>query len=114
MSPRLTILEKSYRSISEREWQNHVHKVAVAYGWKYYHAPDNKPVNGRIQRVVAGFPDLVLVKGQRLIFAELKKEIGVLSDAQKDWLDSLQKTGVEVYVWRPSNMLEVKQILSAK
>lgn len=114
MATRLTILEKAYRSISEREWQNQVHKIAVSYGWKYYHAPDNKPINGRIQRVVAGFPDLVMVKGKRVLFAELKKETGVLSDAQKEWLDVLQNAGMETYVWRPSQVREVKQILSAK
>lgn len=114
MATRLSSEAKAWRAISEREWQNQVHRLAASLGWKYYHAPDNKPINGRIQKVVAGFPDLVMVKGSRLIFAELKKEIGQLSDAQKEWIAALEATGVEVYVWRPSQMREVQQILSAK
>lgn len=114
MAARLTNQDKAWRAISEREWQNQVHRLASSLGWKYYHAPDNKPINGRIQKVVAGFPDLVLVKDSRLIFAELKRELGQVSDSQKEWLAALEATGVEVYVWRPSQMREVQQILSKK
>lgn len=114
MAARLTSEDKAWRAISEREWQNQVHRLAASLGWKYYHAPDNKPINGRIQKIVAGFPDLVLVKGNRLMFAELKKEIGVLSAAQEEWIAALRATGVEVYVWRPSQVREVQRILAQK
>ena len=114
MAVRLTSQDKAWRAISEKDWQNQFGQMAMFLGWKYYHAPDNRPVHGRIQNVVAGFPDCVLVKGKRLIFAELKKETGVVSEAQQLWLDALTATGVEVYVWRPSQMREVQQILSDK
>lgn len=114
MTNRLTASDKALRAITEREWQNQVHRLALGLGWKYYHAPDNRPVNGRIQKVIAGFPDLVLVKGNRLIFAELKRELGVVSEAQDVWLDALRATGAECYIWRPSQMREVMEILSKK
>lgn len=114
MATRLSAAQKALREISEREWQNQVHRLALAKGWKYYHAPDNKPVNGRIQKVVAGFPDCVLVKGKRLIFAELKRENGKVSSEQTDWLVALAATGAECYVWRPSQAREVLEILSKK
>jgi len=88
--------------------------LAFSRGWKYYHAPDNKPINGRIQKVIPGFPDLVLVKENRLIFAELKKEVGRTTPEQDSWLAALKATGVEVYVWRPSQLPEVVQILDKK
>lgn len=111
---RLTAEEKALRAITEREWQSQVQRLASSLGWKFYHAPDNKPVNGRIQKVVAGFPDLVLVKAERLIFAELKREQGIVADAQMEWLEALKLTGAECYIWRPSNMREVRDTLSKK
>jgi hypothetical protein len=114
MAHRLSLADKTLRAISEKDWQKQFEQLALFLGWKYYHAPDNRPVNGRIQNVVAGFPDCVLVKGNRLIFAELKKETGVVSEAQQLWLDALAATGVEVYVWRPSQMREIRQILEQK
>jgi hypothetical protein len=88
--------------------------LAFSRGWKYYHAPDNKPINGRIQKVIPGFPDLVMVKDNRLIFAELKKEVGRTTPEQDSWLAALKVTGAEVYVWRPSQLPEVVQILQKK
>jgi hypothetical protein len=114
MATRLSSQDKAWRAISEKDWQNRVEQLALFLGWKYYHAPDNRPVHGRIQKIVAGFPDCVLVKGNRLIFAELKKEVGVVSEAQQLWMDALEATGAEVYVWRPSQMREVQQILGQK
>lgn len=112
MAARLSASDKALRAITERDWQNQVHRLAFSLGWKYYHAPDNRPVNGRIQKVVAGFPDLVLVKGERLIFAELKREQGIVAEAQTEWLAALAATGAECYVWRPSQMREVQEILA--
>lgn len=111
---RLTPAEKSLRAITEREWQSQVQRLASSLGWKFYHAPDNKPINGRIQKVVAGFPDLVLVKGDRLIFAELKRELGIVAEAQLEWLDALAATGAECYVWRPSDIRKVQDTLTKK
>jgi predicted type IV restriction endonuclease len=111
---RLTAEQKAWRAITEREWQSQVQRIASSLGWKFYHAPDNKPINGRIQKVVAGFPDLVLVKGDRLVFAELKRELGIVADAQLEWLAALTATGAECYVWRPSDMRKVHDTLTKK
>ena len=50
----------------------------------------------------AGFPDLVLVRKGRLLFVELKSEIGKVSPQQRKWLDDLDKAA-ETYVWRPED-----------
>jgi hypothetical protein len=109
---KLTEEQLVLRSISEREWQSHVCRIAQLKGWRYYHPPDNRPVNGRIQKVVSGFPDLCLIKNNRMVFAELKREMGIVSAEQEEWIDAIKKCGIEVYVWRPSNLHELVAILS--
>jgi hypothetical protein len=53
-----------------------------------------------------------LVRGERLLFAELKREKGKLSAEQEAWLEDLRRVpGVEVYVWRPGDMDEIAQVL---
>ena len=59
-----------------------------------------------------GFPDLVLVRNDRTVFAELKTDKGKLSVAQDGWLNLLRGTSNEVYLWRPSDMDDVLGILS--
>jgi hypothetical protein len=49
-----------------------------------------------------GWPDLVLVKGGRIIFAELKIHGNVLSEEQRKVRQALHQVG-EYYVWRPSD-----------
>ena len=57
--------------------------------------------------VLQASPDLCLVRGRRLIFAELKTEKGRLTPAQEAWLEAfkaLRSTApIEVYVWRPAD-----------
>ena len=108
---RLTPEQKALRLIKEKDWQKHVMEMAKANGWLFYHAPDNKPINGRVQNITAGFPDLVLIKPPFVIFAELKRETGKLSPAQENWLYLLKASGQEAYVWRPSQINEVLKLL---
>jgi len=85
-------------SISERELTGYVRDVARGFGWRRYHTWLSK-------HSPAGFPDEVLVRSGRLIFAELKSERGKLSDEQEAWLEELRAVpGVEVYLWRPADM----------
>lgn len=117
MSRRLTPQEVQLRSITENEWQSTVMNLATLLGWRSYHAPENRPVIGRsgaryVQNVRAGFPDLVLVREGRLIFAELKRETGKLGPGQDEWLAELDEVpGVESYLWRPRDLQVVHRIL---
>ncbi len=83
--------------VSERAFRQAILDLCRYTGWKYYfswtsiHSP-------------AGFPDLVLVRGSELIAAELKSERGRVTPAQQQWLDALSAAGVEVAVWRPSDL----------
>ena len=51
-----------------------------------------------------GFPDLVLVRGPRLLFRELKKEGGRLSEHQEQWRDALLDAGADWELWTPGQL----------
>ncbi len=116
MTARLTPHEVALRAILERDWQATVETLARAHGWKTYHPPDNRPVTSRsgsryVQNIRAGFPDLVLVRGPRLVAAELKRETEHPTPDQVAWLTALREAGAETYVWRPSDLTTVRTIL---
>ena len=78
----------------------HILKYAKAYGWRRFH------VRGNTRRLIqgdVGFPDLVLLRPPRLLFAELKVGHNQPSKQQQEWLDALARlpyTHVECYTWR--------------
>lgn len=81
--------------MNEKEFQGLVVDIARTLGWLVYHTFDSR-------RSEPGFPDLVMVRGQRVVFAELKADRGRLSEPQKEWLSRLTAApGVEAHLWRP-------------
>jgi hypothetical protein len=70
-----------------------VRNAAIALGWRVYHTHDSR-------KSEEGFPDLVLTRRTRLVFAELKSPTGKTTPAQDAWMDALRQTGQEVYLWR--------------
>ncbi len=95
------------RPVSEKSWMRTVTDAAKLLGWVCFHTYDSR-------RSEPGFPDLTLVKGDRLIFAELKTERGKLSPVQHLWLDMLGQTRAECYVWKPSQWDEVERVLKGE
>lgn len=62
-----------------------------------------------------GFPDLVMVRPPRLIFAELKREGEKPREDQWDWLNDLSAVpGIEVYFWTPSCWDDIEGILDER
>jgi hypothetical protein len=109
---RLTAEDRRLRAISEKDWQRTVEDIAKGRGWAVFHAPRaGIRANGSVRTLTPGFPDLVAVRGTRLLFAELKAETGKLSDAQKAWLRGLAAASAETYCWRPSDLDEVCAVL---
>ena len=82
--------------ISERRLQSAILQAARCTGWMAYHTFDSR-------RSQPGYPDLTLVRGHRLIFAELKSKTGRLTPQQRGWLEALKATGAEVHLWRPAD-----------
>lgn len=95
--------------MSEAQLQAAVIECARALGWAVYHTHDSR-------RSEAGFPDLCMVRGNRLLFAELKSASGRVSDAQEGWLLALIETGADVEVWYPSDWLSggIEEILRGR
>lgn len=96
---------KGYPKISERDFLKQVIDLAHIFGWKIAHFRPAKTEHGwrtAVQADGAGFPDIVMVRPPRLIFAELKSDKGKLTKTQAQWLWELRKVaGIEVYIWRP-------------
>lgn len=92
---------------TEERFQATLIKTARALGWEAYHTHNS-------QGSVEGFPDLVLVKGPRLIFAELKGKGGKYSAAQNRWLQLLAATPNEVYRWTAKDWDEIEAVLRGK
>lgn len=86
-------------TMSEKELQSAVVELAGVFAWRQYHTWLSLHSAG-------GFPDLVLLRPPRLIFAELKREKANPSAEQRHWLEDLSAVAaVETYVWRPSDHL---------
>ena len=104
MRRRLSDRERVLRSVPESEFQRSVVEAAEALGWKMiFHDNDSR-------RNTAGLPDLILAR-ERVVFAELKSETGRVSSEQMMCVSLLRRAGAEVYIWRPSDMDAVMELL---
>lgn len=75
------------------------------YGWDTYHTYDSR-------RSDPGFPDLVMIRPPRLVFAELKSSTGILGAAQTHWQEQLSGVrDIESYVWRPLDLQHIADTL---
>ena len=102
---REAVTAKAHKETSEAVFQARVLKLAENASWLCYHTQDSR-------RSRPGFPDVVLVRDGRVIFAELKREGGKLRPEQAVWVDALsQCEGVSVYVWMPSDISDIERIL---
>ena len=78
--------------ISERDFQQQIIDIAHLYGWHVAHFRPAMTTHGWRTPVSAdgkGFPDLCMVKGNKLIFWEVKSEHGFLSGEQMKWIQLL-------------------------
>lgn len=104
------------QAISERELQEWVIELAKLRGWKVAHFRPAKTAKGWRTPMQGdpGFPDLVLARAGRVVFAELKSEKGRLSPGQQGWTEALGRfnpDGQEVYVWRPRDRDLIVEVL---
>jgi len=91
---------------SEKEFQSLIVDYAELKQWLTYHTHDSR-------RSAPGFPDLVLVRPPRLIFAEIKSAKGRVRPDQHIWLDTLSEvTNLEVFLWRPADWDAIQAVLA--
>ena len=95
---------------SEADWSRTFQSLFELLGWVGYHIPDSRRATS------SGFPDWVLVnhQQQRLLFVELEREKGKVSEQQHWWIDVLRSCGCEAYIWRPSDYYEAEMALEGK
>lgn len=119
----MTVTQAEYRktvaeAMPEAALLQRVREIARVHGWLAYHTH-------RSERSEPGFPDLVLVHpaAHRLVFAELKRQSGHLTDHQKAWHSALLQVWVateypdregagapviSAHIWRPADLLDGK------
>lgn len=94
----------------EKDWQRQVRELATTLGYHaQYHTFDSR-------RSDTGFPDLVLVSPQRrrVVYLELKRERGKVTDRQAAWIRDLHTAGAEVYVARPRHLQVLAAVISGR
>lgn len=102
----------------EAEFQAQVIQLARLLGWRVAHfraAQTKRGWRTPVSADGAGFPDLVLARKGRVIFAELKTQRGKLSTAQECWQNELSglpnDDRVLVTVWRPADWSDIEAAL---
>ena len=102
------------RRSPEGDLQRNIIELAEMLGWRAYHVAR---VKGQLRaRTSPGFPDLVMVRAPRLIFAELKAPGKHLTPEQLAWRAELKKVETtEVYgPWRPGDWDAIATTLQRK
>jgi len=102
--------------VTEADFLRQVTELATLLRWEWVHfrpAMTTKgwrtPVSGPLGK---GWPDLVLVRRGRIVFAELKADKGRTSPDQ-DWVHHvLAGAGFHVYVWRPADLEDIAAVLA--
>lgn len=99
--------------MTEAQFQSAVCDALSLFGWRWCHFRPARSSKGWRTAISGhvGFPDLVAVRSERVLFAELKAERGRLSDAQAEWLAKLTAAGCEASVWRPSDWPTIEEVL---
>ena len=108
--------------LTEAEFTRQVIELAKHRGWLVMHQRPARTDKGWRTAISghAGFPDLVMVRGGRLIFAELKVGKNKLSAAQERWLAELRNAAtcsirgtnnVMAVEWRPEDWKDIEYFL---
>jgi hypothetical protein len=105
---RLSKDERIDREVTESDFQRQVLQLARLLNWRSAHFRPGMNRRGEWQTAVAGdgagFPDLILVRHDRVLAVELKSELGRTTAEQDEWLVAFEGTPVEAHVWRPSDL----------
>lgn len=91
---------------SEKQFQAMIVRAAQMNGWAVYHTYDSR-------KSTPGFPDLILIRDNVLIAAELKSQKGQVRPEQMRWLKAFAGVkDVRACLWRPAEWDEIEQVLS--
>lgn len=111
---------KKKRGRPEYEFQKAVIELARLRGWlcAHFRAVPVRDKSGRVYHQTpvdadgAGFPDLILLRRERMIAAELKCGSNKPSPEQEKWLSAFHAAAfVEVFVWHPDLWQQIEKEL---
>jgi hypothetical protein len=85
---------------TEKAFMQQVIDLAHLNGYHTYHPHDSR-------RSSPGWPDIAVFGHGRFFLVETKAERGYLSLDQRRVIAQLRAAGVDVYVWKPSDWLEI-------
>ncbi len=91
--------------VSEADFTTAVIELAQYRKWMVTHFRPARTARGWRTAIQGdtGFPDLVLARGGRVLFVELKVGKGVLRKDQRKWFDAIGNA----VVWRPEDLRDV-------
>ena len=100
--------------LSEKDFLTQVTQLADIRGWQWLHLRPGMtrdswrtPISGPLGK---GWPDLLLVRRERLLFLELKSENGKVSLDQEQVIAILAEVGL-ARVFYPSDWDKIEQVL---
>lgn len=101
-------MRMAQRQKPEEAWQKLVLEYAERGGWLRWYIPDVMWRRAFVNQTPMqfgdrGFPDLLLVRGNQVLFRELKAKGGTLSDHQIIWRDALREAGADWDIWFPAD-----------
>jgi hypothetical protein len=96
--------------VTEEQFLRQVLTYARARGWRAMHMHDSRRAHFHADS--RGFPDLLLLRGERLVFTELKRDKGRTTPEQLAWNLALSEACDEVHIWRPMDWLEIVKVLA--
>ena len=104
--------------VKEKDFAQTVVEYAKLCGWTVFFTQNSRTRCPSCGEIVshgggrpAGEPDLRLIKGPRMVWAELKSATGQPTPTQVEVLEYLQVNGHEAYLWRPENWSEIEVTL---
>jgi hypothetical protein len=99
--------------VGERDFQKAVCEALTAFGWRWTHFRPARTGTGWRTPLSGspGYPDISAVRGERILFVELKAANGKLRDEQRSWLSALGAAGAEVHCWRPGDWPVIEGLL---
>jgi hypothetical protein len=91
--------------LSEASLESRLVELAKLHGWLAYHTHDSR-------RSAPGFPDWILIRGERLIALELKSSTGHPTDEQLEWLRAFARVRlVESVIARAAPTIDELELL---
>src|SRR5262245_3353700 len=92
------------RPLTQAAFQAEVVRLACLLGWRVFESSPGA-------RGQQGFPHLVMVRQPRCLFAVLRAQRTPTTADQWAWLVALRCSGLDAYLWRPSDIAMLTRVL---